>query len=127
MVQSMILLKNEKGKGLPFVPGKRLVVVGSDVDSLAAIMEPGNYNADNICPHGHPAAGKVGVRTGIDTSCLSSIWQTLNTTNAKAGGTTELLDRSSRRRRRQLRSGGGGASAKWDNASIAQAVSPIRL
>ena len=121
----MILLKHDEAKGLPFTPGKRLVVVGSDVDSLAAIMEPGNYNADNICPHGHPGAGAVGLRTGIDTSCLSSIWQTLNATNAKAGGTAELLDRSSRRRR-QLRGGGGGGT-KWDHESIAEAVRTSRL
>eukprot|EP01047_Picozoa_sp_COSAG01_P014994 COSAG01_NODE_741_length_13888_cov_119.430996_13_plen_181_part_00 len=40
---SLILLKNSLATGLPFQPGKKLVVVGSDVDSLAAIMEPGNY------------------------------------------------------------------------------------
>ena len=121
---AVILLKNDERKGLPFTPGKRLVVVGSDVNNLAAIMEPGNYNADNICPHGHPAAGAIGLRTGIDTSCLSNIWQTLNATNAKAGGTAELLDRSSRRRR-QLRGGSGSPSEKWDNESIAEAVSAI--
>ena len=46
--QSLILLKNNLGTGLPFTPGKRLVVVGSDVDDIAAIMEPGNYNANNV-------------------------------------------------------------------------------
>jgi len=109
--QSMILLKNDEAKGLPFTPGKRLVVVGSDVDSLAAIMEPGNYNADNICPHGHAAAGELRLGAGIDTSCLSSIWQTLNATNTKAGGTAELLARSS-----------AHGYGQWDNESIVEAV-----
>ena len=118
-ILAVILLKNDLKTGLPFTPGKKLVVVGSDIDSLAAIMEPGNYNANNICPPGHASAGEVGLRSGsgIDTSCLSSIWQTLNATNAKAGGTSELLARSSRRRLR-----GGHGTMKWDNESIAEAV-----
>jgi beta-glucosidase-like glycosyl hydrolase len=78
--QSQILLKNDAAKGLPFALGKRLVVIGTDPDSLAAIMEPGNYNADNICPHGGGGGGGGGVQGSgsIDTDCLKSIWHTLN-------------------------------------------------
>lgn len=122
---SLILLKNSLATGLPFQPGKKLVVVGSDVDSLAAIMEPGNYNANNICPDHHDSTNTAAVGThstgegaeieGIDTSCLSTIWQTLNATNAAAGGSATLLERSSSK---------GGQS--WDAASIAQAVALAR-
>ena len=48
--QSMVLLQNDLGRGLPFVPGRRLAVIGTDADSINSPMEPSNYNADNICP-----------------------------------------------------------------------------
>ena len=38
--------------GLPFAPGKKLVVVGTDVDDINSFMQPGNYNSNNICPSG---------------------------------------------------------------------------
>ena len=37
--QSMILLKNDAQRGLPFKAGRKLVVVGVDVDDIATIME----------------------------------------------------------------------------------------
>jgi hypothetical protein len=112
--QSMILLKHDRESGLPFKAGRKLVVVGADVDDIAAIMEPGNYNANNICPPGGGGGGGVGStggERGIDTSCLSSVWQALNATNAAAGGSSALLARASGR-------GSGG----WDSESVAAAV-----
>lgn len=48
--------------------------------------------------------------SGIDTSCLSSIWHTLNVTNSRAGGSSALLAKSSAK------------NHGWDAESIAQAV-----
>ena len=78
----MVLLKNDFERGLPFTPGKHLVVVGTDVKNIAATM--GNYNGNNICP---PNADHVGSTTnrGVDTSCLESYWDALNRTNTAAG------------------------------------------
>ena len=108
---------------MPFAAGKRLVVIRTDVNNIAAIMKPGNYNADNICPHGQ-APGDVLPSTaasgGINTDCLSSVWQMLNTTNAAAGGTSTLLDKKSAGDLANARP--GKAAPKWDSESIAAAV-----
>ena len=34
-----VLLKNDKQRGLPFAPGKKLAVIGTDVDSIISIMD----------------------------------------------------------------------------------------
>ena len=78
----MVLLKNDVDRGLPFTPGKRLVVVGTDVENIAATM--GNYNGNNICP---PHADSA-FRRSVDTSCLDSYWDALNRTNTAAGACT---------------------------------------
>lgn len=104
--QSMVLLKNDPDRGLPFTPGKHLVVVGNDVGNILATM--GNYNGNNICP----ASVDSERGSGINTDCLKSYWDALNATNAAAGGTAALLT-----------SGGDKGTVKtWDKETIAAAV-----
>lgn len=100
-----MLLKNDPDHGLPFTPGKKLVVVGTDAANQVAIMMPSNYNADNICPTA-TEGGRAG--SGVDVSCLTTIWEALNTTNTAAGGTFVGLTKSGK--------------DSWDNSSITAAV-----
>ena len=51
-LQSMTLLRNDLATGLPFTPGRKLVVVGTDIDDINSFMQPSNYNSNNICPKG---------------------------------------------------------------------------
>lgn len=111
--QSMVLLKNDADRGLPFQPGKHLVVIGNDAANIVATM--GNYNGNNICPHSSTDGSGLGqhpVNGGINTDCLQSYWDALNKTNALAGGTSALLTVG----------GAKGTVTSWDNASIAAAV-----
>ena len=87
-----MLLKNDAAAGLPFEAGKKLAVIGVDVDSIEAIMQPSNYNADNICPH---KSSLPGAEKGVDFSCLQTVWAGLNSSNAAAGGSASLLTQSS--------------------------------
>lgn len=77
-------------------------------------MMPANYNADNICPHSgddklpdlvRSDDGQGGTSSvGFNSDCLSTIWESLNATNAAAGGTSSLLTKET-------------CSDKWDNES----------
>ena len=114
--QGLVLLKNDLTLGLPFPLGKKLAVIGPDSNSIQSIMQPSNYNSNNICPSGHRSATKHKhqaeedgkIRAGVDFSCLDTLWDGLNKTNAAAGGSSTLLT--------------AAAGGKWDNASIAAAV-----
>ena len=120
--QSMVLLKNDLERGLPFTPGKRLAVIGTDADSIISLMEPSNYNADNICPRAkNHSSSELGAMPdfsgGINMDCLSTIWRTLNTTNAKAGGSSTLLGK-----RCKDALDGVGCNETWSSTDIKQAV-----
>lgn len=115
--QSMTLLKNDLAKGLPFTPGKKLAVIGPDSDSIQSIMQPSNYNSNNICPPQHGAgagaggtggAGGGGESAGVNFSCLDTLWAGLNKTNAAAGGSSTLIT--------------AGAGSTWNATGIAAAV-----
>jgi hypothetical protein len=108
--QSMVLLKNDASRGLPFSAGKKLVVVGVDANNVVATL--GNYVGNNIC-HGGSAA--VRAEGGVDVSCLRSYWEVLNATNAAAGGTATLMS-----------SGSGGNVQSWDAKAIAAAVAAAK-
>ena len=124
--QSLVLLKNDPPeRGLPFTPGKRLAVIGTDVDSIISLMEPSNYNADNICPRTkHSSSRRLSSTSGlpdfsggINLDCLSTIWRSLNDTNAQAGGTSTLLAKHCKDAL-----DGAGCNETWSSTDIAAAV-----
>eukprot|EP01052_Picozoa_sp_SAG31_P017232 SAG31_NODE_1170_length_9560_cov_3.537031_3_plen_455_part_00 len=123
---SMVLLKNDEKRGLPFRVGKRLVVIGTDVDSWYSVMEPSNYNADNICPRiqqNHMAGNSrllgVDFSGGINTDCLTTIWRELNKSNAAAGGTSTIFAKQCKD---QLDGLGCSSFEQWNATSTAKAV-----
>jgi beta-glucosidase-like glycosyl hydrolase len=119
--QSLVLMSNSLDRGLPFTPGKHLAVIGTDVDSITSLMEPSNYNADNICPRNNRTGVMLGSTPdfsgGINTDCLSTIWRSLSATNAKAGGRSTLLAKHCKDALDGVR-----CNETWSSADITRAV-----
>eukprot|EP01065_Artemidia_motanka_P043512 TRINITY_DN603_c0_g1_i1.p1 TRINITY_DN603_c0_g1~~TRINITY_DN603_c0_g1_i1.p1 ORF type:complete len:790 (+),score=175.63 TRINITY_DN603_c0_g1_i1:58-2370(+) len=74
--QSLVLLKNDAGRGLPFTAGKKVAVVGPHALTRGTLL--GNY-LGQICPD-------------KTYNCVENICESVTKLNGKAGGTTVCVD-----------------------------------